>query len=339
MSVGTWAPATPALLSVPVPPPQRGPGTPAIAAVDLVREFTRKKKPPVRALRRLSLTVAQGEVHGLLGPNGAGKTTFVKILSTILLPTTGQAAVCGYDVVRDSHQVRRLIGVVMGGERGLYTRLTARQNLEFWGAVQKVPHKVLRSRTEELLHRLGLAAKADARVETYSRGMKQRLHLARGLIGDARVLFLDEPTMGMDPVAAREFRKLIGELRDEQRTILLATHDMAEAESLCDRVSFVRDGTVVATRSPQAVAELVSAAQGIELGGVDAALASTLAEVPGVTSVTADGPTVRVLVRSQDDFPRLLHLLADHGVTSLRTLRPSLEDVYVRLIGDRGLEV
>ncbi|MER5431218.1 ABC transporter ATP-binding protein [Streptomyces sp. NPDC002588] len=293
----------------------------------------------MRALQGLSLTVAQGEVHGLLGPNGAGKTTFVKILSTILLPTTGQAMVCGHDVVRHGRDVRRLIGVVMGGDRGLYTRLTGRQNLEFWGALQKVPRRVLHSRTEALLERLGLGAKADTRVETYSRGMKQRLHLARGLIGDARVLFLDEPTLGMDPVAALEFRKLIGELRSEQRTILLATHDMAEAESLCDRVSFVRDGAVVATRSPDAVAGLVSAAQGLELDDVKPALALALAKVPGVTSIIADGATTRVLVRSQDDFPRLLRLLADHGVTSLRTLRPSLEDVYVRLIGDRGLEV
>ncbi|UKY48186.1 ATP-binding cassette domain-containing protein [Streptomyces inhibens] len=132
----------------------------------------------MRALLGLSRTVAQGAVHGLLGPNGAGKTTLVKIPSTILPPTTGYATVCGHDVVRNGRNVHPLIGVVMGCDRGLYTRLTGRQNLEFRGAVQKVPRRVLQSRTEHLLDRLGLAAKADARVETYSRGMKQRLHLA-----------------------------------------------------------------------------------------------------------------------------------------------------------------
>ncbi|MFI0421723.1 ATP-binding cassette domain-containing protein [Spongiactinospora sp. 9N601] len=335
MTLNSLDPATLAPDRVPDTKPQ---ATPAINAVDLAREFDRKG-PPVRALRGLSLTVAQGEVHGLLGPNGAGKTTLVKILSTILLPTSGRATIHGHDVVRQSHEVRRLIGLVMGGDRGLYTRLTARQNLEFWGAVQKVPRKRLRSRIEYLLHRLGLEKKADVRVETYSRGMKQRLHLARGLINDAQVLFLDEPTMGMDPVAAREFRTLIRELRGERRTILLATHDMAEAESLCDRVSFVRDGAIVATRSPRAVTELVSVAQGLELDGVDACLTAALAGLPGITSVTTEGGTTRVLIRSPDDFRQVLCFAAERGVTSLRTLQPSLEDVYLRLIGDRGLEV
>jgi ABC-2 type transport system ATP-binding protein len=338
MTVVSRDPMTLDLDSIAEPEPQHTGALTAIAAVDLFREFSRKRKAPVHALRGLSLTVPAGEVHGLLGPNGAGKTTLVKILSTILLPTSGHATIHGHDVVRDGHEVRRMIGLVMGGERGLYTRLTARQNLEFWGAVQKVPPKVLRSRIEQLLHRLGLESKADHRVETYSRGMKQRLHLARGLIGDASVLFLDEPTMGMDPIAAREFRKLIGELRAEHRTILLATHDMAEAESLCDRVSFVRGGAIVATRSPRAVTELVSATQGLELDGA-AALATSLASLPGVTSVTTDGTTARILVHSPEDFPRLLRFAADHGVTSLRTLRPSLEDVYMRLIGNRGMEV
>src|SRR6266536_4839246 len=179
---------------------------PAVDIADLVREFTVRKKPAIRALDGVSLSVPRGEVHGLLGPNGAGKTTLVKILSTVLLPTSGRAAICGHDVVEQSRAVRPLIGIVFGGERGLYTRLTARQNLEYWGALYRLPASEVKGRADSLLERVGLTERADQRVEEFSRGMKQRLHLARGLIGDAKVLFLDEPTTGMDPLAAREFR-------------------------------------------------------------------------------------------------------------------------------------
>jgi ABC-2 type transport system ATP-binding protein len=278
-------------------------------------------------------------VHGLLGPNGAGKTTLVKILATILLPTSGRAAICGHDVVAESHEVRRLIGVVMGGDRGLYTRLTGRQNLEFWGALHKVPAKALRERSDRLLHRLGLADKADRRVETYSRGMRQRLHLARGLVADAQVLFLDEPTMGMDPVAAREFRTLIGELRGEGRTILLTTHDMAEAEALCDRASFVRDGAVIATNSPQEISGLVSGARAVVVDQPRPRAVDAASALPGVVSVVVEGEAVRFQVASEEALTQVLRTLVDHGSVSLRTLRPTLEDVYLDLIGARGLEV
>jgi ABC-2 type transport system ATP-binding protein len=318
---------------------RRGDVTPAVEVVDLVREFTRRGHPPSRALRGLSMTVQPGEVHGLLGPNGAGKTTLVKILSTILLPTSGYAAINGHEVVQHSQRVRRSIGVVLGGDRGLYSRLTATENLEFWGAIQKLPRALVRSRAAQLLDRLGLSGKANARVETYSRGMKQRLHLARGLIGDARVLFLDEPTMGMDPVAAREFRTLIGELRAEDRAILLATHDMAEAESLCDQVSFLRDGEIIATRSPRAIADLVSRTCGIEVDGLDADSAAAVERIPGVTSVEAGAHSTRILTRSDDVLAVLLPFLASRGMSSMRTLRPSLEDVYVKLVGNRGMGV
>src|SRR6266511_3209649 len=205
---------------------------PAVAVEEVTRVFEPRRKRDARvvALDRVSLEIPQGEIHGLLGPNGAGKTTLVKILSTVLVPTSGRARVLGHDVVGEAAAVRPLIGIVFGGERGLYWRLTGRQNLEYWGALYKLSRAEIRVRSEQLIERVGLIERADERVETYSRGMKQRLHLARGLIGDANVLFLDEPTTGMDPLAAREFRRLIGELRGEGRTILLATHDMVEAE-------------------------------------------------------------------------------------------------------------
>ncbi len=160
------------------------------------------KRPSVTALDDVNLSIDEGEVQGLLGPNGAGKTTLVKVLSTVLLPTAGS----GHDVVRETKTVRQLIGIVFGGDRGLYARLTGRQNLEYWAALYRVPTSTGKRRVSELLDRVGMADRADDLVETYSRGMKQRLHLARGLVADAKVLFLDEPTTGLDPVAAREFR-------------------------------------------------------------------------------------------------------------------------------------
>ena len=196
---------------------------------DLRRVYrSQDNNPDVVALDGVSIEITEGEIHGLLGPNGAGKTTLVKVLSTVLLPTNGTASILGHDVVRETSKVRPLIGIVLGGDRGLYWRLTGRQNLEYWAALYKVPRQAARRRSSDLLEQVGLTDRADYLVETYSRGMKQRLHLARGLVADAPVLFLDEPTAGMDPIASRGFQQLVKELRSEGRTILLATHDMAE---------------------------------------------------------------------------------------------------------------
>ena len=184
----------------------------SVTTKDLSRVYkTRGANADVLALDRVSMSVEEGEIHGLLGPNGAGKTTLVKLLSTVLLPTSGTASVLGYDVVRDTKQVRQKIGVVLGGDRGMYWRLTGRENLEYWSALYKVPAGTAKRRVSELLQLVGLSDRADHLFEGYSRGMKQRLHLARGLVGDPRVLFLDEPTTGMDPVASLEFRSLVAD--------------------------------------------------------------------------------------------------------------------------------
>jgi ABC-2 type transport system ATP-binding protein len=311
----------------------------AVLVDEVVRVFRPRRQPEVLALNGVSLAIPRGEVHGLLGPNGAGKTTLVKILSTVLLPTSGRAAICGHDVVRASRQVQPLIGIVFGGERGLYTRLTGRQNLEYWGALYRLPTAEVRRRSVALLDRMGLADKADRRVETYSRGMKQRLHLARGLIGDASVLFLDEPTTGMDPVAAREFRALIGELTGEGRTILLATHDMVEAEVLCHRVTLIDRGRVIATESPRSLSQMMSRYQRIDIEGAGELLLDELEAMPGVAAVDRDNGAVRIQVDSEDAMRPVLRLLVDRGITTVRTSMPSLEEVYLGLIGERGLEV
>ena len=303
----------------------------------------KKKGEDVTALDGVSLEIPVGEIHGLLGPNGAGKTTLVKILSTVLTPTSGRACVLGHDVVEETRAVRPLIGIVFGGERGLYWRLTGRQNLEYWGALYKLSARDTRRRSQELLERVGLTDRGDERVEIYSRGMKQRLHLARGLIGDARVLFLDEPTTGMDPLAGREFRALIAELKEEGRTILLATHDMVEAETVCDRVTLIDRGKLIATESPRTLGQVISRFQRIDVEGVDRAVLDEVRAMAGVSSVTmdtmgADGGA-RIEVDEEGVTQVVLGRLVEAGATSVRTSLPSLEEVYVQLIGDRGLEL
>jgi ABC-2 type transport system ATP-binding protein len=312
----------------------------AVEVRKLGRVFTPRKREPVVALEGISLTIPAGEVHGMLGPNGAGKTTLVKILSTVLLPTSGTARVLGHDVVEETRAVRPVIGIVFGGERGLYTRLTARQNLEYWGALYRLPSALIRQRSAALLERVGLVDRADQRVEEFSRGMKQRLHLARGLMGDAKVLFLDEPTTGMDPIAGREFRNLITELKDEGRTILLTTHDMVEAESVCDRVTLIDHGRVLATETPRTLGTLISRFQRIDVTGAPAALLAEVAALPGVSSTTPqeDGST-RIEVSEEGATAVVLRRLVDGGVTDLQTSLPSLEEVYLQTIGERGLGV
>jgi ABC-2 type transport system ATP-binding protein len=307
---------------------------------EIRRVFTPRKREPVTALAGVSLAIPVGEVHGLLGPNGAGKTTLVKILSTVLLPTDGRALVCGHDVVTETKAVRPLIGIVFGGERGLYTRLSARKNLEYWGALYRLSGAEITSRSEALLERVGLTERADQRVEEFSRGMKQRLHLARGLMGDARVLFLDEPTTGMDPLAAREFRTLIGELKGEGRTILLTTHDMVEAEAVCDRVTLIDRGRILATETPRSLGSLISRFQRIDVEDAPADVLAAIEVTTGVSSVsTLDEGTTRIEVTEEGATQAVLKLLVDAGVTSVKTSLPSLEEVYVQMIGERGLVV
>jgi ABC-2 type transport system ATP-binding protein len=292
------------------------------------------------ALDDFSLSVRFGEIHGLLGPNGAGKTTLVKILATVLTPTAGTASVRGYDVVRQADRVRREIGLVLGGDRGLYTRLSARQNLYFWGAVARLDRGTLRRRADLLLDRLGLAERAGDPVETYSRGMKQRLHLARGLIGDPSVVILDEPTTGMDPVATRDFRGLIGSLRAERKTVLITTHDMAEAEQLCDQVSLIDHGRLLFTESPQRIGRLLTDHGRVDFVADDPRLAAELAGLPGVLAVEpGDGRDAWRVHATRDVLSVVLKILVERGVSELVSEKPTLEQVYLHFVGDRGLKL
>jgi ABC-2 type transport system ATP-binding protein len=309
----------------------------AVEAVALTRVYQQKARPDVTALAGLDLTVAEGEVHGLLGPNGAGKSTFMRILATVLLPTSGSARVLGHDVVHDHARVRRELAVVFGGERGLYPRLSARHNLRYWGALYRLDGRTAARRADELLTEMGLADRADDRVETYSTGMRQRLHLARGLIADPRVLLLDEPTNGLDPVAAHQLRGIIRGLADSGRTVLLATHDMAEAEAVCDRVTMISNGRVIATEAPRQLARWIATCERVDADGADEAVLARIKELPGVGEITSDGNgSVSIAVDGRETAGFVLQRLLDSGVTSVRTAMPSLEEVYLHLLREEA---
>src|SRR5215204_3362380 len=227
-----------------------------VEAIDLHRTYRtstgtiRRKWIDVEAVRGVSFAIEKGELFGLLGPNGAGKTTTIKMLITLLLPTSGTARVLGIDVVKNPQEVRKRIGYVFGGERGVYERLSGYDNLRYFAELYGVPPGEQKRRIEELLELVGLRGREHERAEGYSRGMKQRLHVARGLLHDPEVIFLDEPTFGLDPVGARDVRATIASLTDAGKTILLTTHYMFEADALCDRIAVIAAGTIVASGTP-----------------------------------------------------------------------------------------
>ncbi len=328
----------------------------AIELQSLRRTFDVRGGAQRLALDRVDLSLPTSGVHGLLGPNGAGKTTICKIIATVLLPTSGRARVLGHDVVRETATVRSLLGIVFGGERGLYERLTAMENLQFWCAMHGMRAGPGRRRAQDLLERLGLGSRAQHRVETFSRGMKQRLHLARGLVSDPPVLLLDEPTVGMDPVSARDFRTVIADLRAEGRTVLLTTHDMDEAQALCDSVTFIDNGRLLGTGSPAHVRGMLGNSRRIMIDDVDAAAAGDLT---GVLDRLPAHVRARLQIRHDPadhtlsiEVPTETHVIAAvmsavlaAGHTAVSAAPPSLGEVYLTLLGTdaqgarRGMEV
>ena len=300
----------------------------------------RRRSIEVRALTDVSFSVEPGELFGLLGPNGAGKTTSIKILTTLLLPTSGRARVLGFDPASEPQRVRPQIGYVFGGDRGLYDRLSARDNLSYFADVYRVPAREKQRRIDELLDVVGLRGRERERVETFSRGMKQRLHIARGLLHDPPVLFLDEPTIGLDPVGARELRETVAGLQSAGKTILLTTHYMYEADELCSRVAVITGGRIVAEGTPASLKRGIADRTVIEIEatGVEEPLVSRLREMEGVTSVVVEeqDETQLVLVQSSLGAQLVQPLIgALEGVTvrAVTAREPTLEDAYVALVG------
>ena len=297
------------------------------------------------AVDGISLCIDQGEFFGILGPNGAGKTTLIKMLCTTVLPSGGSARVAGYDVVRQVRQVRASIGLITSEERSFYWRLTGRQNLEFFAALYRLPAATAQTRIDELLERVGLTEHADRPFQAYSTGMRQKLGIARGLLHQPAIVFMDEPTRSLDPLSAQAVRQLIKEYVVDElgRTVVLATHSMPEAEELCDRVALVQAGRVVAEGS---VGQLQRAlGPGIccdlRVGNFPAPLSERLDEIPGVVELTST---------TEEDIQHIRLTLTDEGRVLAAVLREvvgaggdvygcttrqiSLEEIYMRTLGE-----
>ena len=291
------------------------------------------------ALVDLSIQVARTSVFGLLGPNGAGKTTTVRILSTLLTPTHGSARVLGYDVVKQAKQVRERIGFILGGDRGLYGRLTGKQNIRYFGALNHLNPKTAEARANELLERVGLKGDGDTPVEQYSRGMKQRLHIARGLLTDPEVIFMDEPTIGLDPIGAQELRQYIPELVSQGKTIFLTTHYMLEADMLCDTIGLIDKGRLVALGTPGEIKRNFSRVAIIEIV-VNRTRASLAEELSGVDSVRRVETSIEGVLQKfaifveagADVRQRIEEIVGSDAIESQVLREPTLEEAYVSIL-------
>ena len=328
-----------------VKPADGGPAKWAVSVTGLTREYVTRNffggaSKKTWALSGVDFQVAPGELFGLIGPNGAGKTTTIKILTTLLTPTGGEAKVFGLDVKKDLYEIRRRIGIVFGGERGLYNRVSAVDNLRYFSDLYGVDPSVARKRIPELLEVVGLADRAGEKVEKYSRGMKQRLHIAKALVHDPELIFLDEPTIGLDPAGARDIRNMVTELKRQGKTILLTTHYMFEAEELCQRIAVISKGKIVALDTPSELKNLVRDVSVIELRtyGATNEYVEALKTLPEVGRVTADLDSEVQDIRIQtplgaDLLSKVVAALPTGAKMIDRTIKePTLEDAYLRLV-------
>jgi len=304
------------------------------------RELT-KRFGEFTAVDCVSFEVRRGELFGLLGPNGAGKTTLSRMLTTLIVPSSGHGLVAGFDVAREPERVREAIGVI---PQALTSDLdlTGWENIDIYGQFYNLPRRPRRDRARHLLHMVGLTERANDLVQTYSGGMRRRLEIARGLIHSPEVLFLDEPTIGLDPQSRRAVWDLLEQLRRETGlTISLTTHYMDEAETLCDRIAIVDGGRIIAIGTPAELKAMVKGSDRVELeiAGDAAKVVQILRQVPGIHEVTRDpdGPLVVTADDGAHAMPRMIAEIENAGatVTSIKLERMSLEDVFIRFTGRR----
>jgi ABC-2 type transport system ATP-binding protein len=328
----------------------------AIETKDLGRVYKirgNKKESQVRkelvALDHVNLTVQRGELFGLLGPNGAGKTTLIKILTTLLAPTSGWARVATHDVVKDPHEVRTRINMVSGGEASGYGLLTVRENLWMFSQFYGMPSGEANRRIAELLKTVGLEDRLHTKSSDLSTGLRQKMNIVRGFLTDPEVLFLDEPTLGLDVGASRDVRKLIRDWLDanRSRTLLLTTHYMVEAEELCDRVAIINKGRVLACDTPANLKRNLKrdAIFEIETSPLNGLSSNVLIDQPEVTKAaltqTETGAKLQLILKEEAALASIINLITQKNIKILRLSKrePTLEDVFMELVGQRMEDV
>ncbi len=318
----------------------------AIETLHLTREF-HTDEGVFKALEDINLKVREGIIFGLLGPNGAGKTTLIRILSTLLLPTSGEAYVDGFDVVKEANKVRKIINLVSGGERPGYGILTTEENLMYYAQIYGLSRREAKERIEEVNRLIGLDEFLHKRLNTLSTGMIQKYALARGLLNKPKILFLDEPTLGLDVENARIIRRLVRRLVDEGliKTILLTSHYMAEVEELCDYIAIINKGRIIAEGTVEELKNMVSreVIYNIDVKAIETPKLEFLKNVDSVVGYTVrmsniSGEARIRIVMSYEDISRILDTLERNRIKILRIHqdRISLEDVFLKLVG-RGL--
>lgn len=307
----------------------------AIKATNLVKKFGN-----FIAVDHICFEVNKGEIFGFLGPNGAGKTTTIRMLCTLSSPTEGSATVAGFDVVKQGNKVREHIGLV-SEKMIMYDRLTARENLRLFGELFSIPRDALRERIDELLQLVRMEKWADHQIGTFSTGMKQRINVIRALLNEPEILFLDEPTLGLDPQSTSEIREFArGINNDDGTTIILTTHAMAEADMLCDRISIVDNGKIVALDTPANLKEVITGTNTsvveLDVLNITPTLVSHIQSLPCTKAVTVeDGTHIKVRASGDEACGNIIDEVrsASGKIRSIHNVEPTLEDVFLYLTG------
>jgi len=292
------------------------------------------------AVDDISFDVKKGEIFGLLGPNGAGKSTTLRVLSTLARPTKGTATIGGYDIVEEDNSVRELIGIV-SEKMIMYNRLTAKENLWFFGSLFNLPKDVLTKRVDELLELVQLTQWKNAQVGTFSTGMRQRMNVVRALLNLPQVLFLDEPTLGLDPQSSVEIREFIKKLnRENGTTIIITTHMMVDADLLCNRIAIVDHGKIVAMDTSANLKKIISGADTaiikLNIPNLSSVLVEKLQALKCADAVTQESETeLRLLVHGDEAFDNIIDAVRanDGKISSMENLQPTLEDVFLHITG------
>ncbi len=328
----------------------------AVEVINLSRVFDSKGKRVV-ALDNVDLRIGKGEILGLLGANGAGKTTLVKILATLLLPTSGYAYVYGYDVIKDAKKVRRIINLVSGGETPGYGLLTVKENLWFFSQLYGLSSSDARRRIDALIEDMELEQYRGVRVHKLSTGYRQRLNLARGFINDPMLILLDEPTLGLDVINAKHIRSYIKRWvnDDRDKAVLLTTHYLAEAEEICDKIAIIYKGRIIAYETPEALKKSFMDSIVVEMHVIPDDNVNTIRDilaVNGVLSYEVNGGkvydtkgiydnnsrdvTLKLILNDEYMIPNIVEMLVRHGVRVLSVNRsnPTLEDVYIKYVSE-----